>query len=238
MNEFRETFPFDFVLMLGDNIYGGHSAKDYQNKFELPYKPLLDAGVQFYASLGNHDSPSERFYKPFNMNGQQYYTFRKSHVQFFVLDSNYLKPDQLKWLEKGLRDSSADWKICYFHHPLYSSGSFHGASTELRVSLEPLFAKYGVQAVFAGHDHVYERTKPQLGVTYFTEGAAGELRKGDLKKTKVTAAGYDQDCSFMLIEIAGDELSFQTISRTGKTVDSGVIKRIAKSSMTSEPRAA
>src|SRR5438105_3630258 len=70
MNAFRETFAFDFVLMLGDNIYGGHSANDYRKKFELPYKRLLDAGVQFYASLGNHDSTSERFYKPFNMDGQ------------------------------------------------------------------------------------------------------------------------------------------------------------------------
>src|SRR5438270_4024161 len=82
MNTSRETFHFDFVIMLGDNIYGGHSLDDYQKKFELPYKRLLDAGVQFYGSLGNHDSPTERFYKPFNMNGQQYYTYKKGNVQF------------------------------------------------------------------------------------------------------------------------------------------------------------
>ena len=175
--------------------------------------------------MGNHDSTTERFYKPFNMNGQQYYTYKKGNVQFFVLDSNYMKPEQLSWLQKELQNSGTDWKICYFHHPLYSSGSFHGPSTELRLSLEPLFVKYGVQVVFAGHEHVYERTKPQNGITYFTEGASGELRKGNLKKTDLTAVGYDQDRSFMLIEISGDELNFQTISRTGKTVDSGVIQR-------------
>jgi predicted MPP superfamily phosphohydrolase len=228
MNTSRQSFHFDFVLMLGDNLYGGHSPADYRSKFELPYKALLDAGVQFYGALGNHDDPTERFYKPFNMNGQQYYTYKKGNVQFFVLDSNYLKTEQLMWLEKELRNSGADWKICYFHHPLYSSGSFHGASTEVRLPLEPLLVKYGVQVVFAGHDHVYERTKPQKGITYFTEGAAGELRKGDLKKGDLTAAGYDQDRSFMLIEVSGDELNFQTISRTGKTVDSGVILRAAK----------
>jgi len=228
MNTSREAFHFDFVITVGDNIYGGQTPDDYRKKFELPYKGLLDAGVPFYGSLGNHDSPTERFYKPFNMNGQQYYTYKKGNVQFFVLDSNYMKPEQLSWLGKELHNSAADWKICYFHHPLYSSGSFHGASTELRLSLEPLFVKYGVQVVFAGHEHLYERTKPQNGITYFTEGAAGELRKGDLKKTDVTAAGYDQDRSFMLIEILGDELIFQTISRTGKTVDSGAIERSAK----------
>jgi len=221
-------FPFEFVIALGDDLYGGSNPSDYQNKFELPYKALLDAGVKFYAVLGNHDNPNQRFYKPFNMNGQQYYTYKKSNVRFFALDSNYMNPQQLSWLEKELQNSGSDWKICYVHHPLYSSAAFHGSSTELRGVLEPLFVKYGVQVVFAGHDHVYERVKPQNGICYFTEGASGSLRKGNLRKTALTAVGYDQDRSFMLVEIAGDELYFQTISRTGVTVDSGVIQRVAK----------
>jgi len=224
----RKKFPFEFVIALGDDLYGGSNPSDYESKFERPYKLLLDAGVNFYAVLGNHDSPNERFYKPFNMNGQKYYTYKKSNVRFFALDSNYMNRQQLTWLEKELQNSGSDWKICYFHHPLYSSAAFHGSSTELRLLLEPLFIKYGVQIVFAGHDHVYERVKPQNGIYYFTEGASGELRKGNLRKKDLTAAGYDQDRSFMLVEIAGDELYFQTISRTGLTVDSGVIPRVAK----------
>jgi hypothetical protein len=95
--------------------------------------------------------------------------------------------------------------------------------------LEPLFVTYGVQVVFAGHDHVYERVKPQRGVHYFVEGASGQLRKGDLRKGAVlTAAGYDQDLSFMLVAITGDALNFQAISRTGQVVDSGVIVRTVK----------
>jgi hypothetical protein len=225
--EYRQKFPFEFVITVGDNIYGGDAPSDYDSKFERPYKPLLDAGIKFYATLGNHDKPNERFYKPFNMNGQQYYTHKKGNVRFFALDSNYMNPQQVAWLEKELQNSGSDWKICYFHHPLYSSAAFHGSSTELRLVLEPLFVKYGVQVAFAGHDHVYERVKPQRGIYYFTEGASGSLRAGDLKKTALTAAGYDQDRSFMLVEIAGDELYFQTISRTGGTVDSGVIRRVA-----------
>jgi hypothetical protein len=85
-----------------------------------------------------------------------------------------------------------------------------------------------VQVVFAGHEHVYERVKPQKGIYYFTEGASGSLRKGNLRKNEQTAAGYDQDRSFMLVEIAGDELYFQTISRTGLTVDSGLLPRVTK----------
>jgi Calcineurin-like phosphoesterase len=226
MDAVRRTFPFDFVITMGDNIYGGNDAKDYRGKFELPYKSLLDAGVKFYASLGNHDSPNQRLYKPFNMNGRQYYTYKKGNAQFFALDSTYMSPQQVAWLEEELRSSGADWKICYFHHALYSSGAYHGSALELRSILEPLFVKYGVQAVFAGHDHVYERLKPQKGVTYFVEGASGQLRKGNLRKgTALTAAGYDQDLSFILVELAGDALNYHTVSRTGMTVDSGVIQR-------------
>jgi 3',5'-cyclic AMP phosphodiesterase CpdA len=222
----RQTFPFDFVTMLGDNIYGGSKPADFDRKFAVPYKPLIDAGVKFYASLGNHDDTNERFYKPFNMNGESYYTYKKGNVRFFVLNSNYMDPKQLAWLETQLKDAGkGDWKICYFHHPLYSSGKFHGPALDLRKTLEPMFIQYGVDAVFAGHDHVYERVHPQQGIYYFTEGASGELRAGNLGRAAITDKGFDTDRSFMLIEIAGDEMYFQTISRTGVTVDSGVIHR-------------
>ena len=226
MLTYHQQFPFDFVIMLGDNIYGGHDPVDFERKFSVPYKPLLDGGVKFYAALGNHDDPDERFYKPFNMNGARYYTYKKGNVRFYVLDSDYMDPQQLKWLENELQKSGGgEWRICYFHHPLYSSGKTHGSSLELRALLEPLFIKYGVNVVFAGHDHVYERVKPENGIFYFTEGAAGQLRYGDLKRTGMTDVGFDKDRSFMLVEIAGTDLYFQTITRTGNTVDSGAIAK-------------
>ena len=226
MVAYHQKFPFGFVIMLGDNIYGGHDPSDFEQKFSTPYKPLLDAGVKFYAALGNHDDPDERFYKPFNMNGARYYTYKKGNVRFYALDSDYMDPPQLQWLEHELQKSGGDeWRICYFHHPLYSSGKKHGSSLELRALLEPLFIKYGVNAVFAGHDHVYERVKPENGINYFTEGAAGQLRYGDLKRTGLTDVGFDKDQSFMLLEVAGDDLYFQTVSRTGITVDSGMIAK-------------
>ena len=76
------------------------------NKFERPYKPLLDAGVKFYASLGNHDAREQRYYKLFNMDGKLYYTFNpKANVRFFVLDSRSLDPEQLVWLRDELSRS-------------------------------------------------------------------------------------------------------------------------------------
>ena len=238
MTEAHAKFPFDFVIMLGDNIYGGSKPKDFERKFSIPYKPLLDAGVKFYASLGNHDSTNESFYAPFNMNGLTYYTFKKGNVRFFALNSNYMEPKQLAWLENELKGAGdGDWKICYFHHPLFSSGRMHGSSTDLRLVLEPLFIKYHVDVVFAGHDHVYERVKPQNGIYYFTEGASGELRAGDLKQSTFTAKGFDSDNTFMLVEFAGSQMNFQTISRAGQSVDSGVIQRRRRGSANSSPPA-
>src|SRR5882762_7150983 len=205
MAKFRGLFPFDFVIMLGDNIYGGQGAEDYKSKFEIPYKPLLDLGVKFYAALGNHDDTNQRFYKPFNMGGKRYYSFKKGNVEFFTLDSNYMDPEQLDWLTKELRNSNAAWKICYFHHPLYTHAKYHGPDTDLRRLLEPVFQQSGVNVVYAGHEHVYERLKPQNGIYYFVLGNSGQLRFHDLRPSKDTAKGFDTDRTFSLVEIAGDQ---------------------------------
>ena len=221
----RAAFPFDMVLMLGDNMYGRQDPQDFVAKFERPYSPLLQAGVVFYATLGNHDSQNNRFYKGFNMGGERYFTYVKKNVRFFVLDSNQIDPKQRAWFESALSESRDPWRICYFHHPIYSDGGRHGSDVSLRVTLEPLLTKYGVDVVFSGHDHVYERIKPQHGITYFVAGSGGELRKGDVHPSPMTAAYFDQDQAFMLVEIAGDDLFFETRARTGTVVDSGVIHR-------------
>ena len=221
----RAAFPFELVLMTGDNLYGGEDADDYGEKFERPYKPLLDAGVKFYASLGNHDLSNQRFYKHFNMDGKEYYSFKKGNARFIAINSNYMDKRQLKWLEEELAKSDADWKVCFFHHPPYSSGKQHGSDLELRKAIEPLFVKHGVKAAFVGHEHFYERIKPQKGVYYFITGGGGKLRAGDVKTTNMTEKSYDQDLHFMLVEIDGDQMHFQVISRTGKTIDSGVVNR-------------
>jgi predicted phosphodiesterase len=228
MGTFRKDFPFDFVLMLGDNIYGSKTAEDFRKKFEHPYDPLRSAGVKFYAALGNHDHTSERLYKPFNMDGQRYYAFKNGNVHFFALDSNYMDPAQMDWLEHQLSGSDAMWKICYFHHPLYSHGKFHGSDVDLRTRLEPLLIKYKVDVVLNGHEHVYERVKPQQGIYYFVLGNSGELRPHNLNPSPDTAKGFDTDRTFGLIEIAGDEFNFQIVSRTGATVDSGTMQKPAK----------
>ena len=223
------SFPFDFVIMLGDNMYGRQSPGDFVIKFERPYAALLGAGVKFIASLGNHDDQTNRNYKGFNMNGERYFTYVRGPVRFFVLDTNFMDAKQLAWLDESLKVSDTQWKIAYFHHPLYSDAGRHGSDVQLRVILEPRFVKGGVDVVFSGHDHVYERFKPQKDITYFVAGSGGQLARGDVRRSALAAAVYDQDNAFMLVEVKGSDLSFQAISRLGQEVDRGVVHPRPKS---------
>jgi hypothetical protein len=225
----RARFPFELIITTGDNLYGSQRPGDFKRKFEDPYKALIDGGVKFYASLGNHDEREpQRYYQLFNMGGELYYSFKapQEDVRFFALDTTQLNPAQLAWLEQELRSSGENWKIAYFHHPLYSSGRRHGSDEDFRKVLEPLFIKYNVSVVFAGHDHFYERLKPQNGIAYFVVGSGGQLRRGNIDvRTGLTAKGFDTDQAFLAVEIDGDEMFFNAISRAGQIVDSGVIQR-------------
>src|SRR4030095_15928022 len=150
MDKLQQKFPYELVILVGDNLYGSERPQDFAQKFEIPYKPLIapkvkfiaslgnhddqhprisqqslkclkkpliDRKVKFMASLGNHDDRNQRYYKPFNMDGHYYYSFKgaKQNVKFFALESTYPEPEQIKWVEGELKGSSEDWKIPFFH---------------------------------------------------------------------------------------------------------------------------
>ncbi len=219
--------------MLGDNNYGDGSPESYRVRFEEPFKPLLDAGVMFYAARGNHDAGAQWNYPLFNMGGQRYYTFTRKAgvlppvagdlVQFFALDSVNLDDGQLIWFDRQLSESKAEWKIVFFHHPIYSSGRYAGSSAARRSTLERVLVEHSVDVVFAGHEHLYERMAPQHGVVHFVAGATGSVRVGDLRPSSYQVVGYDRDLSFMLLEMVGDALYFRAVTRLGETIDSGKI---------------
>lgn len=103
MDKVRATFPFELVIMLGDNMYGGQQPADFIKKFQEPYARLLAAGVTFHASLGNHDRPENVSYKPFNMNGARYYTYARKNVRFFVWIRR-------RWMRNKWRGSTQPFK--------------------------------------------------------------------------------------------------------------------------------
>ncbi len=235
MVAFRKVFPFDFVVMLGDNVYDGGTPEDYRRKFELPYATLLDDGVTFHATLGNHDSVNQPMYEPFHMGGERYYTFRPEQpllaklsdtdVQFFMIDTETLDQTELAWIDREMGRSDARWKIPVFHRPMYTSGRYATPARLFRLAMEPIFLRHDVKVALSGHEHFYERTQPQKGITYFISGGAGSLRYGDIRPSPLVARGFDVDYHFMLFELTRDALYYQAIARTGHSVDAGEIKR-------------
>ena len=193
------SYPYEFVVMLGDNLYGGERRQGLQE--EVRGSVQADARCETQVL---RDARQPRQPEPAPVQAVQHERRTVLHVQaqarrrFFALDSNYMDRPQLAWLEKELAASGSDWKIAFFHHPIYSSGGKHGSDLELRQLLEPLFLKYGVDVVLAGHEHFYERIKPQKGIYYFISGGAAKLREGDVgPRSELTAKGFDTGYHFM-----------------------------------------
>src|SRR5215831_617818 len=221
---------FDFAVAVGDNIYPNGSARYFTKHFEQPFAALLKERVSFHAVLGNHDVQEGRQdqcqYPLFNMGGRNYYTVKQGDglLDLFMLDSTDCDTAQIGWLEQQLKGSTARWKLAVLHHPLYSSGKKHGSDLTLRKKLEPLFVRYGVNAAFSGHDHIYERTIPQQGIQYFVTGAGGNTRRGGVDlRSPFRAASYDEDNHFMVIEVEHQQIRYAAVSETGTIIDRGVI---------------
>jgi 3',5'-cyclic AMP phosphodiesterase CpdA len=227
----HDRTPMDLIVAAGDNVYPNGSGRYFTKAIEQPFAGIIKDKVPFYAVLGNHDVEEGRQdqcqYPLFNMGGKNYYTVKQGDglAELFMLDSTDFDSAQMNWLEQGFQSTKAKWKLVVLHHPLYSSGKKHGSSMGLRKRLEPLFTRYGVQAVFSGHDHIYERTKLQQGIQYFVTGAGGKTRRGDIDlKSDFREVSYDEDNHFMLIDVEDKQVNFQAINEAGSVVDSGIIK--------------
>ena len=187
-----------------------------------PYKPLLDAKVKFYASLGNHDSARAALLQAVQHGRQALLLLQGAVRERPVLRARehvHGAGAGRRGSKTNCKKSNEDWKIAYFHHPLYSSGERHGSDTRLRKVLEPLFVNYNVSVVFAGHDHFYERIKPQQGIVHFVVGSGGQLRRGNIDRpTKLTARGFDTDLVFLVAEISGrpDDVPGDFADRAGR----------------------
>ena len=231
---YQET-PYGLVLLAGDISYYGSIDDRWQDVFVRPYRPLIDAGVRWELAIGNHEitekhSPDaareiaaqlRRLGKP-----GTFYVAPHGPVDVFVLDSSTpavtgeKATAQLAWLDDALAGSTARWKVAVLHHPVYSSGR-HGSNERLRAVLEPRLASGGIDVVFTGHDHHYERTHPQRGVTYFVSG-------GGCKLTRVGVSDFTAFSSsilqFLLVSVRGDEMEVRCIRDDGEVVDRVVLR--------------
>ena len=225
----RQAFPFEFVVMVGDNLYGTDNTGSFGGSSRPPTSRSSTPASGSLRRSGIATARTSGLYKPFNMNGQRFYTFKpKDGVRFFALDSNYMNLEQLQWLEQKLKASGSDWKIAFFHHPLYSSAERHGSDTALKDQLEPLFVKYSVDLVLTGHDHVVnEPTKSQKGIQYFVVGNSAKLKKGDLE---TAASGLAEPGRHV-----ATELPIELIERDAKGHRHGLHQRLVRPQREQQP---
>lgn len=218
--------PYKFVIHVGDIIYGKGFSK-IGEVFDVPYKPLFERGVNFHATLGNHDQDNPRElsgYALLGMGGRTYYSFAPEAelVEFFTFDSTVVLKgrgaDQLEWLDKAMGESKARWKIVFFHHPPYSSGKRHGDDDRIIDMVVPILKKHKVQIVLNGHEHFFARLKPIEGINYIISGSGGKIHKGGLRYDGRVIYGNDQIHQFMSVTLTRDVFDYSVIGADGKVV--------------------
>lgn len=226
MEATRKTVGFNKALMLGDNLYPKGALTEVEPRFERPYAELLKSRVRFYPVLGNHDVQADEGRGQmayFRMPGR-WYSFLDGPTQFFMLESNrtHVNYEQLNWLNRTLSSSSAPWKVVATHHPIYSSGK-HGSVWWMKIFVEPLLVKYKVDIVLSGHDHHYERIKPQRGVAYFISGGGGDDMR-PIKSLKPYSEVALAVPHFLVFELGYRTGWFQAVNICGRVIDNGALK--------------
>lgn len=226
-----KTTSYGLVAHVGDVSYRGSILDRWEDVWLEPYRSLFDAGVRFEVALGNHEleeGQSEKTLQWIESRLQQlgysntYRVVPYGPVDFFFLDTatpmmtGERSGEQLAWLDEVLGQSTAAWKVAVMHHAPYSSSAKRGSNLELRAAVEPLFIQHGVQLVLTGHDHTYERTTPQSGVTYVVTGAGAKL--SDVGRSDFTAAAA-KVLQFMIVRVDGDRMVLRAIDKTGTVFD-------------------
>jgi UDP-2,3-diacylglucosamine pyrophosphatase LpxH len=230
--QYHEKTPFDTILLAGDNIYTNGEFTKIKPVFTVPYQDLLQRGVKFYASLGNHDVRTmngdlQVAYPEFNMQGQRYYLHGRGDVRFFVLNTNDLvnpqSPDrvkQLDWLDRALAASTAKWNIVYGHHNIYSAGVYE-VNKMMEKDVTPILKKHKVRLWINGHDHNYQRSKPIDGTTYLVCGGGGASLYPVMAQDWTAFAKSVH--SFGIVEVYQDQILLTGINSKGEIIDRGIV---------------
>lgn len=222
---------FSMAIITGDVVYDEGYDSEADPRYFVPYRNLIDH-LPFFPVVGDHDlvenSNGATFMSTFfHPTGKLYYDFQWGDTHFFALDSTQtwfhsFDPNQLSWFEQAIAQSTARWKIVYFHHPPYNSGLF-GNLSNMKDFL-PLFEKYHVDVVFTGHAHDYERTVPINGVTYVVTGGGGAFLTQPPTGGPFTAQAASAH-HLVLGMMTADALTLQALDVSGAPFDSVVIHK-------------
>jgi 3',5'-cyclic AMP phosphodiesterase CpdA len=158
----------DFVLHNGDFVEDGSVVAQWTTFFAVEQGLLRQAPL--YGALGNHEMNSPNYFDAFHLPGnERWYSFDYGDAHIVALEMDDYADygpgnPQYTWLDNDLASTDRQWKIVFFHIPPYSPAA--------QSTLVPLLARHGVDIVFNGHDHLYERTVFS-DVVYIISGGGG-----------------------------------------------------------------
>lgn len=214
----------DLVLNVGDLVEDGRDLSQW-NIFFNTTKNLIK-NVPYYPVLGNHERNAQHYYDLFHLpdgggqQNKQWYSFDYGNAHFVCLDSNVRdSAEQLAWLQNDLARAAdtAQWVFAICHHPPYSSGP-HGSLFDTMTSWLDAFKKYGVNMVFSGHDHTYERSLHN-GIWYVVTGGGGAPRYAVNTTPNPFQIYAESSLHFCKLHVDGAQLAFEMIRADGTVGD-------------------
>ena len=225
--EQMKKFPYDLIIHTGDIAYDSGTLAEFEDNVFSVYSELFEH-IPFFPAAGNHDYETLQgapFRDVFSLPGdsdEKWYSYDYGPIHFVAIDTEADYATQAKWLDADLAATKQPWRVVYMHRPPYSSGE-HGSDLKLRGLLAPVMEKHHVQLVLAGHDHDYERMKPQGGIQYLVTGGGG---KGTRPVGSSSFTALSVDVIHMLdVEVGSDSLVVHAIDGVGKEFDSVVVPR-------------
>lgn len=225
------------------------------------------ARIPFMVSNGNHDNLQINYLAQFALpqdvsdgeqgQGEEWYSFDYANAHFVILNDTVADDDviagaEADWLRADLEAvdrSVTPWVFAIHHRNLYTCMSSHSPNGTTRAAWQPIYDELEVDAVFQGHNHIYERSKPIRGLTDGNEGivaaegangvptfdSAGSGSGGPSGTIYFTAAAigaplYDVSDSCETTEVATSEPNYllvsiedRTITLTARNIESGAV---------------
>ena len=213
----------DFVLHTGDLVYLGNMFPYWETFFEI--EGDLMARAPLFPALGNHERNHQHYFDLFYLPGnERWYAFDYGNAFFISLQVDGIVDfgpgsEQYDWLERELAANTQPWLFVYFHIPPYTSSREEpDIEQDVREALAPLFEQYGVDVVFTGHHHNYERNEVN-GVTYIVTGGGGAPALYKTEEPELTREAFAVMYHFVLLEIDGNHLRAKVISNQGEILD-------------------
>ena len=217
------------VFRVGDMVDNGNDPEQWK-QFRKISGPIF-ASAEYFPALGNHENDSPLYFETFPfLNHKRWYSVERQGIHFIVLDSNStLRPgsDQYEWLVSDLKNikNNVRFRMALFHHPLFSAGSHMGDENRLRDVLLPLFEKYGVRAVFSGHDHSYQRFE-YGGIHFIVIGGGGSMLR-DKTETNPYLQKFKMAYHFCILTPESDLVKVRVFDIDSKMIDEFDIKALA-----------